>query len=151
MITAGSFYHFSPILFPYHQERDITNDLLANAEFDTLVAEAGSISLERLLSKNKSVRRIVWVTKQGSKHLDWNEVPEGIGGKIDVTTWNDLIEEKKATISKDVPALEAENEPPSIYAFWPNKAGKYEMTEYTQKVSDPISRPILKSHTLTQP
>lgn len=132
-LLAGAFYHFSPILFPYHQEPDTTKGLLGSTDFDTLIAEAGSVSLETLLSSNKSIRRIIWVTKAGSKHLDWNEVPEGIGGKIDVTTWHDLVEEKKGT-TPQIPARDAANEPPSVYTFWPNKTGKYELVEYTQKV-----------------
>lgn len=135
---AGAFYGFSPILFPYHQEPDTTKGLLGGTEFDTLIAEAGSVSVETLLSINKSIRRIIWVTKEGSKHLDWNEVPEGIGGKIDVSTWHELVEEKKNTVSPDVPPLDAANEPSSIYAFWPDKDGKHGLIEYTQKVRQPL-------------
>ena len=94
--------------------------------------------METLLKINKSIRRIIWVTKQGSNHLDWNEIPEGIGGKVDVTTWNELIEEKKNIISGDVPALDAASQPPPVYAFWPDKNGKHGLIEYTQKVRQPL-------------
>ncbi|KAK5937221.1 hypothetical protein PMZ80_010521 [Knufia obscura] len=132
-IFAGAFYSFSPILVPYSQEPDTTSNILAVAEFDTLVAEAGTISLDRVLQRNKSLKRIIWVAKAGNKHLDWNEVPEGIGGKLDVVTWQDLVEEKKAGSSNEVPPLEKDEALP-VYAFWPTKSGNYELIEYTQKV-----------------
>lgn len=120
---------------PYDQVPGSTKGLLGTRNFDTLIAEAGSVALETLLSKNKSVRRVIWVTKSGSSHLDWNEVPEGAGGKLDVSTWHDLIEEQKAGASNEVPPLDKDNAAPSVYALWPTKAGKYDLVEYSQQVS----------------
>ena len=120
---------------PYNQAPDSSKKLLGTGNFDTLIAEAGSVALETLLSKNKSVRRVIWVTKSGSSHLDWNEVPEGAGGKLDVSTWHDLVEEHKAGTSNEVPPLDKDNEAPPVYAFWPTKAGTYDLVEYSQQVS----------------
>ena len=67
-------------------------------------------------------------------HMDWNEVPEGIGGKLDVTTWADLIKEKRAGSTHAVLHLDKDNEALPVYAFWPTKSGSYELIEYSQKV-----------------
>lgn len=109
-------------------------NILAHTDFDTLVAEAGTVALDELLAKHKSVRRIIWVTKAGSSHLDWDEVPEGIGGSVEVNTWSTLIEEKKQSISNEVPEVDKDSEALPVYAFWQNKAGKHDLVEYTQKV-----------------
>jgi len=135
--TAGAFYSFSPIIVPYHQEPSITSKILSVAEFDTLIAEAGTVALESVLKHNKSLKRIIWVAKAGNKHLDWNEVPEGVGGKLDVTTWHDLVDEKKSVVSSEVPPLDIDNETLPVYAFWPTKSGNYELIEYAQKVRNP--------------
>lgn len=119
---------------PYFQEPDTTSNILAVAEFDTLIAEAGTVALESVLKRNKSLKRVIWVAKAGSKHLDWNEVPEGVGGKVDVTTWHDLVEENKAGSSNEVPPLDKDNDATPVYAFWPTKSGNYEIIEYAQKV-----------------
>lgn len=109
-------------------------NILSNTDFDTLVAEAGTVALDELLARHKSLRRIIWVTKAGSSHLDWDEVPEGIGGNVEVNTWSTLIEEKKAGASNEVPGLDKDNEPLPVYAFWQNKSGKHDVIEYSQKV-----------------
>ncbi|KAK5101093.1 hypothetical protein LTS08_004699 [Lithohypha guttulata] len=132
-VLAGAFYDFSPILVPYHQEPGNAVEILKDVEFDTLVAEAGSVALETLLSQSKSIRRIIWVAKAGSKHLDWNEVPEGVGGKLEVNTWHDLIDEKKGGASDVVPPLDKENEPLPVYALQQNKSGQYDSVECSQR------------------
>ena len=134
-MIAGAFYGWSPVLLPYNQIPDSTKDLLSLGEFDTLIAEAGSVSLETLIANNRRLRRVIWVTKAASGHLDWNEVPEGAGGKLDVTTWSDLVEEHKSGASIEVLPLSKDNEVSSVLAYWPNKTGKYDLVEYTQKVT----------------
>lgn len=119
--------------------------MLSKVDADTLIAEAGSVALEQLLSKNKSIRRIIWVAKAGNKHLDWNEVPEGVGGKVDVTTWQDLIEEKKASASNEPLPLDKETKPLPIATFCHGKEDESELVEYSSEVrSSSTSRFLAK-------
>lgn len=68
--------------------------------------------------------------------MDWNEVPEGVGGKTEVIVWHDVVNEKDQSISSEVP----ENipnlvEPNIITAVKSSTKGEtYEIVEFTQKV-----------------
>jgi len=99
-----------------------------------LIAEAGSVAIEEVLPRNKSIRRIIWVTKAGNTHLDWNEVPAEFNGNVDIATWHEIIDAKKASASNEVPPLDKDNEPMPIYSLTSAAAGRYELFEYTSKV-----------------
>lgn len=47
-----------------------------------------------MLSKAKSsVKQLIWVVEKTSRHMDWTEVPEGLGGSIDVSVWHELVQD----------------------------------------------------------
>lgn len=67
-----------------------------------MVAGAGTVPLSELLPKYSGLKQVMWVVERTSRHMDWNEVPEGEGGKADITVWHDIIDEK-AFSSSDLP------------------------------------------------
>lgn len=97
-----------------------------------MIAEAGSISLETILSSNKSLRRVIWVVRAGSLDTDWDELPKGTSN-IDLNTWHGLVS-ADTSASSEVPVLEAASVPPPVSTLWQRKSGTYESVEYTHAV-----------------
>lgn len=69
--------------------------------------------------------------------MDWNEVPDAIGGEAEIIVWHDIMDEKNGHISSDVPDNVPDMLPPNIMI--PTKtvsAGNetFEIIEFTQKV-----------------
>lgn len=59
--------------------------------------------------------------------MDWNEVPKGTGGAINVSTWQEIIQDQEPTTGTELPAVERTSELKKIIEFWPSG----EMVEYT--------------------
>jgi hypothetical protein len=66
-------------------------ELLKSTKADSLVAAAGSLPLEFITEGYPSLKHLIWVVEKTSRHMDWTEVPEGLGGSIDVTVWHELL------------------------------------------------------------
>lgn len=106
---------------------------------EVLIAEAGTLDVEKVVASCPSLKHIIWVTKAGSEHMDWNEVPEGIGGRLGVSVWKDLIEEHGS--NSEVPPYDKDaEEVPPVTTFWPAAVGKFEQVEYSSKVRFQITR-----------
>ena len=92
--------------------------------------------LNELLAKYPNLKQVVWVVARTSRHLDWNEVPEGVGGKADIAVWHDIIDDKSSTpteLPTEIPGGAIPNvvtvAEDSMSAF-----DSYEIIELTQKV-----------------
>ena len=83
--------------------------VLEESNADTFITQAGSVPLADLLDSAPSIKHVIWVVARTSRHLDWNEVPEGVGGKAEVSVWHDVIEEKSQSASNDLTALPSGN------------------------------------------
>lgn len=78
---------------------------------------------------------MIWVVEKTSRHMDWNEVPEGVGGTPEITVWHDIIEEKAST--SDLPSETPGGAPPNIITIHKKSRSKkeeLEIVEFTQKV-----------------
>lgn len=68
--------------------------------------------------------------------MEWNEVPEGIGGKVGISVWHDIVDEKKDAVGAQLPANAQGEAVPGITTFWPtNEDPVGQMTEFSQKVN----------------
>jgi hypothetical protein len=104
-----------------------------------LIAEAGALELSSLVESTPSLANVIWVVKAGNRHMDWNEVPEGIGGKIDVSTWHELVDDGKSAVSSDVPLSEKGSTTKPLVTFWPSKGGDVgQVVELTSGVSTKV-------------
>lgn len=64
--------------------------------------------------------------------MDWNEVPKGMGGSVNVSTWQEIVHEQPQDAGKDLPPLEGQKEPRDITVFWESKPGVLEeMVRFT--------------------
>lgn len=132
---ASAFYGFAPILISQGQSPESLSKILEAANADTLVALAGSVPLQGLLEQHPHLKQVLWVVERTSRHMDWNEVPEGVGGKTEIAVWHDIIEERRSSVSTDLPL---DKEPTKIVIVSKdasNKAESLEIVEFTQQVS----------------
>ncbi|KAH7067859.1 hypothetical protein FB567DRAFT_541365 [Paraphoma chrysanthemicola] len=130
-LFAGAFHGFTPILIPYNQPHPTLVELLVQTGADALIAEAGSVPLAEVIKGASGLRQIIWTVEKTSRHMDWSEVPEGIGGKIDVSVWHDLVQEQQGGAL----ALPSTTEKaPGIVFLWQERVGKpAEIVEFTQQ------------------
>ncbi|PGH07335.1 hypothetical protein GX51_01879 [Blastomyces parvus] len=130
-IFAGAFYNFKIVLIPRMLPSESLGAYLAIAGADLLIAEAGTLELSALLRGVPSLRSAIWVANHGSRHMDWSQVPEGIGGDIEVAVWHELVKDKKALVGTEVPATVSETPPPPIVTFWATSADTGNFVEYS--------------------
>ena len=131
-IFAAAFYNGSSVVVPYGLQQSQFTDLLTEAQPDILIAEAGSIELSATVSACPKIKNVIWVTKPGSEHMDWSETPEGTSASFKVATWRDL---QQPDFSSEVPAHDKGSQVGSLSTFWPTGSDKFELVEYTSKVS----------------
>ncbi|KAF2845122.1 hypothetical protein T440DRAFT_493638 [Plenodomus tracheiphilus IPT5] len=130
-LFAGAFYGFTPILIPYNQPHPTLVELLVSTGADTLIAAAGSVPLAQVGKGASGLRQIIWTVEKTSRHMDWSEVPEGIGGKIDVSVWHELVQEHKASA---IQLPENKGKAQSVAFLWQEAPGKpAEMVDFTQQ------------------
>ena len=102
-----------------------------------MVAGAGTVPLNELLPKYAGLKQVMWVVERTSRHMDWNEIPEGAGGKADVTVWHDVIDEK-AFSSSDLPTEIPGGTAPDVLFVIEDAMSAfdtYEIVSFSQKVS----------------
>lgn len=131
---AAAFYGFKPVLVPHNLSTESLIAHLRQAQPEVLIAEAGSVELAPVVSACPILSHVVWVVQHGSRHMDWSEVPEGIGGRVDVAVWHELVEEKKASVTSRLPDSEKDSTVGPLATFWPTDDGKGKMVEYSSEV-----------------
>lgn len=130
-LFAGAFYGLTVVLLPFDQSPEIILSLLKQAKVDTIVAAVGAFPFDNVTKSYPALKQVIWVVDEGNKHLDWNEVPKGTGGAVNVSTWQDIIQDQPETEGTELPALIKEkSDLKSILAFWPSKSG-FELVDYT--------------------
>ncbi|KAL1870286.1 hypothetical protein VTK73DRAFT_2700 [Phialemonium thermophilum] len=131
-LFACSFYNLTAILLPFDQPDDAVISMLRRSAADTVVTVPGSFPFDNVIKSYPSLRQLVWVVDEGSKHLDWNEVPQGMGGSVNVSTWQDIVNEQPADAGKDLPPLGGQKEPRDVTIFTQTKPGQMEeMVRFT--------------------
>lgn len=133
-LFSCSFYGLTPILVPYDHPTNEIISLLQKTKADVLVAEAGSLPLEEVAQKHKSLKQVIWVVEKTSRHMDWTEVPKDIGGNIDVSVWHQLVQDHQDISTADMPDIKSEDLG-KIVIICADKPGSEErIIEFTQKV-----------------
>lgn len=107
--------------------------MLRRSAVDTVVTATGSFPLDAVIKGYPSIRQLIWVVDEGSRHMDWNDVPEGMGGSVNVTTWQDLVNDTPAGTLTELPSVDNDKDPQDIVTFWQGKTGELkEMVRFTQ-------------------
>lgn len=122
-----------PVLLPFDVSDDELISMLRRAEVDTVVTASGHFPFDKVVKSYPSLKELVWVVDEGSSHMDWNEVPEGMGGSVNVTTWQDILNDHPRGDRDTLPTFEAENKPTDLITFWQGKPGEMEeMVSFSQ-------------------
>jgi len=132
LIFAGAFYHFRIVIIPHTISSELVSKFVKKSQAQLLIAEAGALDLTILTKGNKKLNHVIWVAKQGSRHMDWNDVPEGIGGDLEVSVWHELVKDKGDSVGSQVPETDSKDPTSSIATLWPSSSpGDGEFIEYT--------------------
>ncbi|KAG6014276.1 hypothetical protein E4U43_006736 [Claviceps pusilla] len=133
-LFACSFYpNLTTVILPFNVSESELISMLRRSAVDTVVTATGSFPLDSVVKAYPSIRQLIWVVDEGSRHMDWNDVPEGMGGSVNVTTWQDLVNDAPAGTLTELPPVNKDNVPQDIVTFWQGKTGELEeMVRFTQ-------------------
>lgn len=133
-LFACSFYpNLTTVLIPFDVSDDELVSMLRRSAVDTLVAAPGAFPFDAVVNAYPSLRQLIWVVDEGSSHMDWNEVPEGMGGSVNVATWQEILRDAPVTAGTELPAPDGKSGPMDVVTFWQSKAGQMEeMVRFSQ-------------------
>ena len=131
-LFASAFYGFDAILVPYNQPHEVIIGYLRKTNADCLIAEAGALPLEDVIKGAPSIRQAIWVVERTSRHMDWNQVPEGAGGKLEVAVWHDIVQDQQSAAPANVPDNKSGVTPGNIVSIYQKTGGQEELIEFTQ-------------------
>ncbi|QSZ32742.1 hypothetical protein DSL72_002321 [Monilinia vaccinii-corymbosi] len=130
-LFACAFYDLTAILLPYDESPESLIKLIQKSEADTVIAAVGSFPFDVVIKSYPSLKQMIWVVDDGNKHMDWNEVPKGTGGAVNVSTWQEILQDQEANAGSELPVVDKNaKEPGSVVAFWPDG----ELVRHTQSV-----------------
>lgn len=127
-LFAASFYDLTAVLIPYTQPIETVVSILKQSKADTIIAAVGSFPFDVVANGYPALKQLIWVVDEGSAHLDWNEVPTGTGGAVNVSTWSEIVQEQAPTAGTELPVVDRAAAPKNVLAM--STSG--ELTEYTQ-------------------
>ncbi|KAH6686382.1 hypothetical protein F5X68DRAFT_15588 [Plectosphaerella plurivora] len=133
-IFACSFYpNLTAVLLPFDvPEQDLVS-MLRRSAADTVITAPGAFPFDAVVKAYPALRQLIWVVDEGSAHMDWNEVPEGTGGAVNVATWQDIVSEAPADAGLELPPVAGQHAPTDVITFWQSRpAALEEMVRFTQ-------------------
>ncbi|UNI18881.1 RNA helicase [Purpureocillium takamizusanense] len=133
-LFACSFYpNLTTVLIPFDVSSEELVSMLRRSAVDTVVTAPGAFPFDAVVKAYPSLRQLIWVVDEGSSHMDWNEVPEGTGGSVNVATWQDIVNDAPAAVGAELPAVNLDYNPQDMVTFWQSKQGQLEeMVRFTQ-------------------
>ncbi|KAI0883163.1 uncharacterized protein GGS22DRAFT_36810 [Annulohypoxylon maeteangense] len=132
-LFAASFHNLTAILLPFDQPEEAVISMLQRSGADTVVTAPGAFPFDNAVKSYPGLRQLIWVVDEGNKHLDWNEVPKGIGGSVNVSTWQDILNDNPVTAGTELPEVDPKAEIQDVIIFWQSKPGTLEeMVRFTQ-------------------
>jgi hypothetical protein len=132
-LFACAFYDLTAVILPFDEPTDAIISMLRRSAADTVVTAPGSFPFDMVVGSYPSLRQLIWVVDEGSKHLDWNEVPQGTGGSVNVATWQDIVNDAPVNAFTELPPVDTENAPKDVVTFWQSKPGQMEeMVRFSQ-------------------
>ncbi|KAH8664106.1 hypothetical protein BX600DRAFT_381630 [Xylariales sp. PMI_506] len=133
-LFACSFYDLSAIVLPFDQSEQVIVSMLQRSGADTVITAPGAFPFDKVVKSYPVLTQLIWVADEGSSHMDWNEVPEGMGGKVNVSTWQDILNDSPVASGTELPASSDGKEPKDVIFFWPAKSGALEeLVQFSQK------------------
>ncbi|KAG6188180.1 hypothetical protein E4U27_007451 [Claviceps purpurea] len=133
-LFACSFYpNLTTVILPFNVTEPELINILRRSAVDTVVTASGSFPFDSVVKAYSLIRQLIWVVDDGSRHMDWNDIPEGTGGSVNVTTWQDLVNETPDSTLTELPPVDKDQVPQDIVTFWQDKASNIgEMVRFSQ-------------------
>ncbi|KAI2643200.1 hypothetical protein GGS21DRAFT_541917 [Xylaria nigripes] len=132
-LFACSFYNLTAVLLPFDQSDASIISMLQQSGADTVVTSPGAFPFDSVVKSYPALRQLIWVVDEGSKHLDWNEVPKGTGSKVNVSTWQDILNDSPQSAAVELPSTDSQTSAPDVVMFSVSKANSVEeMVRFTQ-------------------
>ncbi|SZE99912.1 unnamed protein product [Blumeria hordei] len=125
-LFACSFYHLTAVLLTYDQPCDDIISQLKKSNADTLVVAAGSFPFDSVHENCPTLKNIIWVVDEGNKHMDWNDIPSGSGSSVNVSTWQEIIQDQEPCAGDDLPVADTSSQLKNVVTF-----DSGELVEYT--------------------
>lgn len=69
--------------------------------------------------------------------MDWNEVPEGVGGKAEIAVWHEIVHSREDSSTSHPTTNVSNSSQPNIISVYKKQGFRnegYEVVEFTQKV-----------------
>ncbi|KAJ4417628.1 hypothetical protein N0V85_001791 [Neurospora sp. IMI 360204] len=131
-LFACAFYNLTAVILPFEQPEEDVISMLRRFGADTVITAPGSFPFDLVAKHYPNLRQLIWIVDEGSRHMDWNEVPEGTGSSVNVSTWHEIIGDSPAAAGRELPPLEGQKEPSDVTLFWQFKSGiPSEMVTFT--------------------
>ncbi|KAK3953046.1 hypothetical protein QBC32DRAFT_339914 [Pseudoneurospora amorphoporcata] len=131
-LFSCAFYNLTAVVLPFEQPEEEVISMLRRSGADTVITAPGCFPFDLVAKHYPSLRQLIWIVEEGSRHMDWNEVPEGTGSSVNVSTWHEIIGDSPAAAGRELPALEGQKEPTDVILFWQFKSGvPSEMVTFT--------------------
>lgn len=125
--------NLTTVLIPFDVPLEQLTSMLRRAAVDTVITIPGAFPFDGVLKAYPALRQLIWVVDEGNSHMDWNEVPEGTGGSVNVATWQDILNEAPADAGTELGSSSADTTPQDVVTFWQNKSGQLEdMVRFSQ-------------------
>lgn len=127
-------------MIPPGQSLERLAEILGQTQADVLLAAAGTLPLKELVKYYAGLKQIVWVVEGSSRHMDWNEVPEGFRGQANVVAWHDITDQNdESAASETLSRIELSILPDiiTVQEHQADNSGRYEIIHVTQKVGSP--------------
>lgn len=103
---ACSFYGLHPVLIPHRSSAEVLVQHIGKVQPEVLIAEAGTIGFQPVLSACNNLSHVIWLTRPGNEHMDFALSAESGEGKVESLTWHDLVEEHKQPSDSQIPTIE---------------------------------------------
>ncbi|KAJ5134906.1 hypothetical protein N7448_000074 [Penicillium atrosanguineum] len=129
-IFAGAFYGYKTIIVPHNFPAETLSAHLKHVQADALIAEAGSFDVSLVTKENKQLSVVLWVAKEGNRHMDWHEVPEGAKDNLEVSVWHELVEEQQDLAGMTVPEYDPSTPAPALNTVWPSSSQAGEFIDF---------------------
>ena len=139
-LIAAALYGITPVLVPFDNKASVIGNVIKDTNADCVIATAGSLPLDSLLKDYPRLKHVIWVAERSSRHMDWNEVPEGVGGKAEIAVWHEVVEEKRSSASAELSSNSSDSATPNVITV-SISAEKHHVVEFSQKVGWPLVDP----------
>lgn len=126
-LFACVFHESTAILLKYDQPPTSLFSQLERAKVDTIITASGSFPFDSILENYSELRQLVFVVDEGSKHIDWKEVPVGLNSNLNITTWHEIVNSQELSTGANFLSYDSSTDLKPVIVFTAE-----EMVEFTQ-------------------